>query len=65
MQSTKDNSGSGDRVEKTHGGNTVELIKKPEAINNPDCEHDFQIDPTETDFVAYVCVKDKCGLVIL
>lgn len=55
----------GGRVESVHGGETVEVIEKPEAMNNPDCEHEWERDLTETDFVAYKCVKDKCGIITL
>lgn len=56
---------SGKRVESIHGGETVELIDKLEAMNDPDCEHEWERDLTETDFVAYKCIKDNCGNIVL
>lgn len=50
------------RVERVHGGRVVEEIEKPTLINNPSCEHHWVIDPTEVDFIAYVCDKPDCGV---
>lgn len=53
------------RVDSVHGGNIVEAISSPELMNNPECEHDWLLDPTETDFVAYKCSKEDCGEVAI
>lgn len=54
------------RVDKVHGGQVVEEVEKPELMNEPDCKHaSFSIDPTETDFIAYVCDNPKCAIVKL
>lgn len=54
------------RVERTHGGENVEEIEKPELINEPDCPHENMTrDLTETDFIAFVCDNPKCGIVKL
>lgn len=53
------------RVERVHGGKVVEEIEKPELMNNPDCKHEWVLDPTETDFIAYMCSKKDCGIVKL
>ena len=53
------------RVDSVHGGKIVEIIETPEPMNNPDCEHVWEIDPTETDFIAYMCIKEDCGMIAL
>jgi len=53
------------RVDKVHGGTLVEEIETPEPMNNQECEHEWEIDPTETDFLAYMCIKKDCGIVML
>ena len=60
------NAGQSLRVEKAHGGVNVEEIEKPELMNEPDCKHEkWEIDPTETEFIAYICANPKCGIVKL
>lgn len=41
----------------------IDLAKAP-VVNNPSCEHRFMPDPTDEtdDFIAYVCIKQKCGM---
>lgn len=46
-------------------GEVVELITKPEPMNNPGCEHRWEIDPSETDFIAYICMNEDCGEVLI
>lgn len=54
------------RVEKVHGGENVEEIDTLIRINEPDCPHTtMTLDPTETDFIAYVCDNPMCGMVKL
>lgn len=53
------------RVEKVHGGKVVEEIERPEPMNNPECAHNFVLDPTETDFIGYICDKPDCGIVMI
>ena len=53
------------RVDTVHGGTVVEQIEKPQPMNDPDCVHEWEIDPTETDFLAYMCIKNECGIVVL
>lgn len=53
------------RVDKVHGGHVVEEIERPEPMNNPGCEHNWVLDPTETDFIAYMCDKPDCGNVLI
>lgn len=53
------------RVDSVHGGIVVEEIETPQPMNNPDCEHEFELDSTETDFIAYRCKKPSCGIVML
>lgn len=54
------------RVESKHGGDNVEEIETPEFISNTSGhEHNWVLDETETDFVAYVCAVSRCGAVVL
>lgn len=53
------------RVEKVHGGEVVEEIETPQPMNNPGCDHEWELDSTETDFIAYRCTKKDCGIVML
>lgn len=54
------------RVEKVHGGENVEEVENVVLINEPDCPHtSMTLDPTETDFIAYVCDNPKCAMVKL
>lgn len=53
------------RMDKVHGGKTLEFIETPEPMNNPECEHEWELDPTEEEFIAYRCTKKDCGLVVL
>lgn len=62
---TPEKTPSESRIDKVHGGTLVEAIEKPEPMNNPSCEHKWEIDPTEKDFIAYMCVNDNCGIVKL
>lgn len=60
--------GSKGRVEGTHGGEIVEAIapEELELMNEPECKHEQLIrDETETEFNAFVCANDKCGVVVL
>lgn len=53
---------------KKHGGDLVEAISvdELEPMNEPDCKHEMmQRDFTETDYLAFVCANEKCGLVKL
>lgn len=35
------------RVDTVHGGKLVESIETPEPMNNPECKHTWELDPTE------------------
>lgn len=54
------------RVERKHGGHNVEEISTVVPVNDPSCKHvSWTLDPTETDFIAYVCDNPNCGIVKL
>lgn len=56
------------RVNKTHGGEMVEAIAQEdlESFNDADCKHQTLIlDPSETEFRAFVCANPKCSEVVL
>lgn len=54
------------RVERVHGGENVEEIETPELMNDPACPHtSMSRDPSEKDFIAFVCDNPKCGVVKL
>ena len=57
-----------DRVTKTHGGELVEAISPEDLVsfNDADCKHDkLVLDPTETDFKAFMCANPLCNEVML
>ena len=56
------------RVDKTHGGELVEAIAPGDltSFNDADCKHEkLVIDPTETDFKAFMCANPNCNEVML
>lgn len=56
------------RVNRSHGGELLEAISSDElvTVNDPaSCEHSFELDPTEELGTAYVCIKPKCGIVVI
>ena len=56
------------RVDKTHGGEIVEAISPGdlESFNDSDCQHpELVLDPTETDFKAFMCANPYCNEVML
>lgn len=54
------------RVERVHGGESVEEIETVTLMNQPECAHpEWKLDPSETDFIAYMCTNDKCAIVKL
>lgn len=57
-----------DRVTQEHGGDLVEAISEDDvlSVNDADCKHLRLVrDYTETDFIAFSCDNEKCGVVIL
>lgn len=57
-----------DKVTRDHGGEVVEAIAEEdlELMNDPECKHENLIrDPSETEFNAFICANDKCGIVVL
>jgi len=55
-------------METTHGGELVEAIAPEELqpVNDASCKHENLVpDPTETDFNAFTCANEKCGVVLL
>lgn len=62
----KNQSTSNLRVERKHGGENVEEIDQVTLVNDPTCTHDlWELDPTETDFIAYKCKNPQCGMIAL
>ena len=58
----------GSRVNSVHGGKMVEAIAPEELIqvNDDKCTHELMVrDESETDFNAFKCANDKCGIVAL
>lgn len=57
---TLDNSGI---IESDELNEVVKMDEIP-PLNDPQCEHEFAIDETDTigDAVAYVCTKRNCGV---
>ena len=54
------------RVETAHGGENVEEISAPEPISDTSYhEHTWVLDPTETEFTAYMCNDNRCSAVLL
>jgi len=56
------------RMSKTHGGELVESIapEELESFNDATCKHEKLIkDPTETEFIAFVCANNNCNEVVL
>ena len=54
------------RVDKKHGGVNVEEIASPQLMNDPDCKHEqWELDPTETEFIAYRCKNPLCDTIRL
>lgn len=56
------------RVSKIHGGKLVEAISPEdlESFNDTECKHVTLIrDPSETEFIAFICSNPKCSEVVL
>lgn len=56
------------RVDKSHGGQIVEAVAPEdlESFNDAECKHEKVVrDPSEKDFVAFMCASPACNVVVL